>query len=381
MRSRARGGFTLIEAIIVIVILLLVLTIALPAIHRARETSRRAQCKANLKTLGIALYNYETAYRRFPSGGKGTAWTASPSLMASPDVNPVLIPNGTAFDPQSTFTAILPYLGEFPSHKAASGDLPYNTDRETPPGRRTRAQASIAWEGFRCPSNPIGYRDPAGYGQTDFAPTAFVDIALSVSNARGSAPSGTWDPATPTDRRSRHDGLLALGGTPIGLVTDGTSDTIAIIESVGRQFAIGSSSVTSPHLSPGQTRDACAAADGSSPSGYRCPNRWADPDNALGLSGPPGGKSRLIKNHFDPIGGPPECPWTTENCGPNDEPFGFHTGGVQAVFADGAARFLSENIHNAVLARLVARADGEQVGFPGCDSSRRSFEREDRRHE
>ena len=140
MRSRARGGFTLIEAIIVIVILLLVLTIALPAIHRARETSRRAQCKANLKTLGIALYNYETAYRRFPSGGKGTAWTASPSLMASPDVNPVLIPNGTAFDPQSTFTAILPYLGEFPSHKAASGDLPYNTDRETPPGRRTRAQ-------------------------------------------------------------------------------------------------------------------------------------------------------------------------------------------------------------------------------------------------
>lgn len=168
----------------------------------------------------------------------------------------------------------------------------------------------------------------------------------------------------------------------MGLITDGTSNTIAIAESAGREFA-ASRLATSPHRSPAGTRDTCGSADGTAASGYRCPNRWADPDNALGLSGPPTSLSRkrVINNHVVPIGGPPECPWSTENCGPNDEIFSFHTGGAQAVFADGAVRFLSENMDPVVVAKLVARADGEQIDLPGCGSSRRSSSPKENSHE
>ncbi len=378
MQRRARGGFTPIEVIITIVILLLIVAIALPAMHHARESSRRAHCQSNLKDSGLALHNYESAYKRFPSGGKGTYWeqlkVSEVQYTPAAEANPVLVPNGTAFDSQSTFTTILPYFVEFHPGTTPQGDLPCNTDQETPPGQQTRNQASQRWGKFLCPSNPIGAADPAGYGQTDYAPTVFVDIAITGSlTAPGSAPAGTYDPATPTSRRSRLDGFLALGGTPFGLITDGTSNTIAVAESAGRGFA-ASRLATSPHRSPAGTRDTCGSADGTASSGYRCPNRWADPDNALGLSGPPPPleRKRVINNHSLPIGGPPECPWSTENCGPNDEIFSFHTGGAQAVLGDGAVKFLSENMDPAVVAKLVARADSELVDLPGCGSYRRT---------
>ena len=66
-------------------------------------------------------------------------------------------------------------------------------------------------------------------------------------------------------------------------------------------------------------------------------------------------------------GGPTGCLWSANNVGPNDEIFSFHTGGAQAVFADGAVRFLSENMDSAVIAKLVARADGEQVDLPSTN--------------
>jgi prepilin-type processing-associated H-X9-DG protein len=55
------------------------------------------------------------------------------------------------------------------------------------------------------------------------------------------------------------------------------------------------------------------------------------------------------------------CPWTTQNCGANDEPFSFHSGGCQVVMLDGGVRFLSDELDPVTMRRLVTRAEGVPV--------------------
>jgi prepilin-type processing-associated H-X9-DG protein len=94
---------------------------------------------------------------------------------------------------------------------------------------------------------------------------------------------------------------------------------------------------------------------------------WIDADAATnGYSGPsnaisPGSRVAAINQYASPIGGPPECRWSVNNCGPNDEPFGFHTGGVNAVWGDGSVRFLSSSTDGVVVKWLVGASDGQTV--------------------
>src|SRR5262249_42667717 len=75
---------------------------------------------------------------------------------------------------------------------------------------------------------------------------------------------------------------------------------------------------------------------------FRAAWRWAEPDSANGASGPPGatyatlGSSgiRMINNNSQPYGGPTSCPWTTNKCGPNDEPFSLPRSRCNPPFPD-----------------------------------------------
>src|SRR2546423_1085877 len=69
--GRHQRAFTLIELIIVIAILALLVGLMLPAIQAARENSRATVCRNHLKQIGLALANYEAAYKHFPKGAEG----------------------------------------------------------------------------------------------------------------------------------------------------------------------------------------------------------------------------------------------------------------------------------------------------------------------
>lgn len=68
-------GFTLVELLVVIAIIGVLVALLLPAIQAAREAARRAQCKSNVRQLGLACLNYEVAKRYVPpaSSKLGTA--------------------------------------------------------------------------------------------------------------------------------------------------------------------------------------------------------------------------------------------------------------------------------------------------------------------
>ncbi len=85
-----KTGFTLVELLVVIAIIGIMVGLLLPAVQSAREAARRMSCQNNIKQLGLALHNYESAYKAFP-----------PSTVAS---------GGSASQPWSGQSFILPFL-------------------------------------------------------------------------------------------------------------------------------------------------------------------------------------------------------------------------------------------------------------------------------
>lgn len=312
LNRKSCKGFTLVELLVVIAIIGILVALLLPAVQAAREAARRSQCTNNLRQMGLAMHNYEGANSKFPSSGQGTDYPRDfPATKAT-----------TTFDTHSFFTYVLPFVEEANIEQLIDFSVPYLATPENIEAAQNTIQI------YFCPSN--GYRpelnDLDGFGTVDYGATYYTDIH-PVTGVK--------------DSLTRADGALVSGGTKGRKITDGLSKTLAITEDVGRNDTMITNS-TYTYDFPGENYD----------GELRKLWRWAEPDNAFGVSQP-------INNNSVPVGGPEECPWEQNNCGPNDEVFGFHPGGVNVVFCDGHVEFLSDSIEITTLRQMVTRAEGD----------------------
>ncbi len=73
MKLKNVRGFTLVELLVVIAIIGILVGLLLPAVQAAREAARRMSCGNNIRQIGLAYLNYESAFKKFPPGFGGPA--------------------------------------------------------------------------------------------------------------------------------------------------------------------------------------------------------------------------------------------------------------------------------------------------------------------
>ena len=71
--TRRKGGFTLIETMIVVLVISTLLAIAVPNWMKARETARLRSCVSNMRHIASAKEQFATEYRRGDGDGVAMA--------------------------------------------------------------------------------------------------------------------------------------------------------------------------------------------------------------------------------------------------------------------------------------------------------------------
>ena len=130
---RKKSGFTLIELLVVIAIIAILIGLLLPAVQKVREAAARSKCSNNLKQIGTAVHNYQSAYGKVPPvEGRGEG-------VWNPYQN-----SSTAASPSGTTGTIFYYLLPF----VEQGNV-YNNS-----GGNSMNVGSVIIPLFICPSDP-----------------------------------------------------------------------------------------------------------------------------------------------------------------------------------------------------------------------------------
>jgi prepilin-type processing-associated H-X9-DG protein len=275
---------------------------------------------------------------------------------------------------------ILPHIEQEVAYTQMNIAQPYNATAANLDAARTGVAA------FVCPTNRLAdrrglgsRRDRQGFGVTDYVPLPYVEgpaggAAFAPAPMTGApydlgfykkflaSDSGTVkaDKSVQLDTTAA-GGLIgridaALGVPSVTSIRDGSSNSILMYEDTGRNEDMDGA---------GAVNDAYDPITGSK----RLHWRWAEPDTAAGISqrinnGIAGGMDRIDPGISDPANKCFNRTWRAHDCGPNNEPFSFHNGGVHFVFADGHVVYIRDSISLDVIKALGTRANGEnEQGF------------------
>lgn len=307
------SAFTLVELLVVIAIIGILVGLLLPAVQAAREAARRMQCGNNLKQLTLAVHNYESAHKRFPS-------------------------NRALGSGLSAHASILPFLEQSAVSNAV--DTRFGWDHANNAVSRA---ATIST--FVCPSDPVT-TTPAGWAPTNYRTNQGSGLLYGLAPNLNSDPNfGYSNPNGP---------FLPTLSSKIADISDGLSNTAAWSEHGVGDFSNAVSTPTDtfwPQTNPATPDQAvldCNAIDANNLTYQRNSN--------VGAPWIQGSHSTTIYFH---VAAPQSrsCMFPPGRISTTAQ--SYHNGGVQMARCDGSVNFIPQTIDLNVWRALGSRNAGE----------------------
>jgi len=322
------SGFTLVELLVVIAIIGVLVALLLPAVQAAREAARRMSCSNNMRQIGIAMHNHHAAYNKLPPGAVAKAY---PDVPHTP----------WTFYRWSSLAMLSPFLENSAAYEILDLSKPlYNASFGVTPENIEGAKTIVPT--FLCPSDQPRRLHPS-FGPTNYAVCTGTGI----------------DGGTPNDT----DGAFYVNSeTHLSDITDGTSNTLALSESLlgeaGAQNQQPETAYRFAFSSP-LSDAACAGAptwNYTDPRGFS----WANGEY----------RNALYNHYYTPNSETADCMGVRIFGSPDIvyTPFGWktarshHTGGVNAMRADGSCVFISDQIDASVWRALSTRRESDSIG-------------------
>ena len=374
MRSKKQSGFTLVELLVVIAIIGILIGMLLPAVQSVREAARRTSCSNNMRQLGIACANFESAMQHFPSSGVGAAdhwWTRNVQFGQQELVGPGGSQPAYRKETAGWFYQIAPHVEQGPLVSSRMDIGIFNADDNgniisefsvatmTCPSRGQRfwgtangvrwAQGDYAnpegakpWPGCRAPNRPFGENSNDGQGPW-FRDQEFFTGLIARAGTVG----------TESDPFVLNGNLAWKEFKKIGFgdAFDGASNTVLLMEKSAD--AQNYSAIV----------DAPAWGTVGHTGGMMVPGRHT---NGRFIEG--GANVDLTGSCHTLL--PDSAPRDTAPNNPDgaytsfEDGFGSpHPGTTTAVFGDGSTISVNNNISRDVLQDIMMRADGFAVAF------------------
>jgi len=357
--ARRARGFTLIELLVVIAIIAILIGLLLPAVQKVREAAARLKCSNNLKQMGLAAHNYESANGYLPPN-HGTV-----------NVNGVVGSNDAS--PQAL---ILPYVEQ--ANKYNLFNFNYKTWNDTPAVAGLPAMTGVNLPArmqdipiYLCPSDPS--TTIRGANQANTADLSYPEGRLNYLACLGATSQfGTTGPGAGIFTNNGVTGQL-LKGVAIVAIPDGTTNTALFAE-------VMRTTDTWPHVSGIRTNTVVildsSVASGPDADGRGIPscaaggNPWNSSISYAGLEF----ERDLWATTFYTHTLPPN--WNRKVTDPTMQQYNcgdtaivhfhvaassYHTGGVNVVMADGSVRFVRDAINFTTWQAMGTKAGGEVV--------------------